>query len=95
MIARQIERVVDLPFASPARFVVVQAELPEARDMLTVAQEQHRGVLDAIEARRRARRGADARARAPGPAQPAQARCTSHDLQPVPGGALIRAAELT
>src|SRR5690606_15845506 len=51
VIARELERVVNLPFASPSGFVVVQANSPKARDMLIVAQDQHRQVLDAIERR--------------------------------------------
>ncbi|MEY2801459.1 MAG: hypothetical protein RL513_1044, partial [Pseudomonadota bacterium] len=47
-IRREIERVVRLPFASPSGFVVVQTNSPRARDMLIVAQDQHRQVLDAI-----------------------------------------------
>jgi GntR family transcriptional regulator, vanillate catabolism transcriptional regulator len=49
LIARQMERVASLPFASPSAFVVAQANSPRARDMLVVAQDQHRQVLDAIE----------------------------------------------
>ncbi len=49
VIARQLERVVILPFASPSAFVVAQANSPQSRDMLVVAQDQHRQVLDAIE----------------------------------------------
>ena len=55
VIARELERVVSLPFASPSGFVVVQANSPQARDMLVVAQDQHRQVLDAIERREGAR----------------------------------------
>ncbi|HZY15881.1 MAG TPA: GntR family transcriptional regulator [Ramlibacter sp.] len=51
VLARELERVVNLPFASPSAFVVVQANSPRARDMLIVAQDQHRQVLDAIERR--------------------------------------------
>ena len=51
VLARELERVVSLPFASPSAFVVVQANSPRARDMLIVAQDQHRQVLDAIERR--------------------------------------------
>ena len=51
VIARELERVVSLPFASPSGFVVVQANSPRSRDMLVVAQDQHRQVLDAIERR--------------------------------------------
>jgi GntR family transcriptional regulator of vanillate catabolism len=55
VLARELERVVSLPFASPSGFVVVQANSPRARDMLIVAQDQHRQVLDAIERREGAR----------------------------------------
>lgn len=55
VIRREIERVVNLPFASPSAFVVLQSDSPRARDMLVVAQDQHRQVLDAIERREGAR----------------------------------------
>ncbi|MBC5785719.1 GntR family transcriptional regulator [Ramlibacter sp. USB13] len=55
VLARELERVVNLPFASPSGFVVVQANSPRARDMLIVAQDQHRQVLDAVERREGAR----------------------------------------
>ena len=48
VIARQLERVMSLPFASPSGFVLAQANSTAARDMLVVAQDQHRQVLDAI-----------------------------------------------
>ena len=51
LIAQQMERVINLPFASPSAFVVVQANSPAARDMLLIAQDQHGQVLDAIENR--------------------------------------------
>ena len=50
LVARQLERVTSLPFASASGFVVVQADSPAARDMLLIAQDQHAQVLDAIEA---------------------------------------------
>ncbi|WGT64920.1 GntR family transcriptional regulator [Variovorax paradoxus] len=50
VIAQQLDRVINLPFASPSGFVVVQANSPAARDMLVIAQDQHLQVLDAIEA---------------------------------------------
>ena len=55
VLARELDRVVNLPFASPSGFVVVQADAPRARDMLIVAQDQHRQVIDAIERREGAR----------------------------------------
>lgn len=55
VIARELDRVVNLPFASPSAFVHVQANSERSRDMLIVAQDQHREVLEAIEAREGAR----------------------------------------
>jgi GntR family transcriptional regulator of vanillate catabolism len=51
VLARQIERAVSLPFASASAFVMVQAALPEAETMFTIAQDQHRCIAQAIEAR--------------------------------------------
>lgn len=50
VLERELDRVVRLPFASPSGFVGVQAGSHEGRDMLVVAQDQHRQVLEAIEA---------------------------------------------
>lgn len=55
VIARELGRVVNLPFASPSGFVLLQANSPHARDMLVVAQDQHWQVLEAIEQREGAR----------------------------------------
>ncbi len=51
VLSRQIARAVALPFASPSAFVTVQANLPEARILFTVAQDHHRCILRAIESR--------------------------------------------
>lgn len=51
VLAREIERAGSLPFASPSGFVGVQVHNAPARDMLVVAQHQHRQVLEAIERR--------------------------------------------
>ncbi len=51
VIGRELDRVNSLPFASPSGFVIVQANSPQARDMLIVAQDQHWQVLEAIEQR--------------------------------------------
>src|SRR3954465_8832819 len=52
---RQIDRVSALPFASPSGFVMAQSVLPEAHQILLIAQDHHRIVLDAIENREGAR----------------------------------------
>jgi GntR family transcriptional regulator, vanillate catabolism transcriptional regulator len=50
-LGRQLERASALPFASPSAFVQVQSASPEAHYILTVAQDQHRCVVNAIERR--------------------------------------------
>jgi GntR family transcriptional regulator of vanillate catabolism len=55
VVVRQIERVSALPFASHNGFVMAQSAAGEARTILAVAQDQHRCVVDAIEAREGAR----------------------------------------
>jgi GntR family transcriptional regulator of vanillate catabolism len=55
VLARQLKRALNLPFASPNAFVRVQAELPEALMVMTVAQDHHRCVVRAIENREGAR----------------------------------------
>jgi GntR family transcriptional regulator, vanillate catabolism transcriptional regulator len=54
-LGRQIERAITLPFASPSAFVMAQSTMPEARVILTIAQDHHRCVLDAVEHREGAR----------------------------------------
>jgi GntR family transcriptional regulator of vanillate catabolism len=50
VIRRSIEHILHLPFASPGAFVLVQSELPESREILIIAQEHHRSIVEAIEA---------------------------------------------
>jgi GntR family transcriptional regulator, vanillate catabolism transcriptional regulator len=54
-VIRQIDRAAALPFASPSGFVMAQSALPEARQILMIAQDHHRIVLEAIENREGAR----------------------------------------
>jgi GntR family transcriptional regulator of vanillate catabolism len=54
-VTRQIDRVAAMPFASPSAFVMAQSALPEAHNILLIAQEHHRVVVDAIENREGAR----------------------------------------
>jgi GntR family transcriptional regulator of vanillate catabolism len=48
---RQVDRASALPFASPSAFVMAQSALPEAHQILLIAQDHHRIVVDAIENR--------------------------------------------
>jgi GntR family transcriptional regulator of vanillate catabolism len=91
VIERQIERAMTMPFASPSAFVMAQSIDASARDMLRIAQSQHRAVVDAIERREGARAEALMRE---------HARIAQHNLHAalenqkvmtrVPGGNLIR-----
>jgi len=51
LMTQQVARAAALPFASPSGFVMAQAVRPDARHILTIAQDQHRCVLEAIESR--------------------------------------------
>ena len=55
VVARKIGQAAALPFASPSGFLMAQSALPEMKLILTVAQEQHRAVVDAITHREGAR----------------------------------------
>jgi len=55
VIAREIERAISFPFASPNAFVALEASTPDARDVLVITQSQHRAVVDAIARREGAR----------------------------------------
>lgn len=91
VIARELDRVVRLPFASPSGFVVLQANSPRARDMLVVAQDQHRQVLDAIERREGARAEAIMREHSRLAQRNLREAVESRDLDRMPGVRLIRA----
>jgi GntR family transcriptional regulator, vanillate catabolism transcriptional regulator len=55
VLERSIANVVALPFAAPGALVASQAVLPRSREILTVAQHQHRVLIDAIRAGQGAR----------------------------------------
>jgi GntR family transcriptional regulator of vanillate catabolism len=94
VIARELDRVVSLPFASPSGFVVFQADSPRARDMLIVAQDQHRQVLDAIEGREGARAEAIMREHARLAQRNLREAVQSPDPGRVPGAGLIRSLKM-
>lgn len=48
---KELDRIYKLPFASPSGFVGVQSDSAFSRDLLVVAQDHHKQVLQAIEAR--------------------------------------------
>jgi GntR family transcriptional regulator of vanillate catabolism len=60
-LARALEHMLALPFAAPSALVMVQAQLPESREIIFVAQHQHAAILEAIARREAARAEAIAR----------------------------------
>lgn len=90
VLARELDRVASLPFASPSAFVVVQANSPQARDMLIVAQDQHWQVLHAIEAREGTRAEAIMREHSRMAQRNLREAVQSHNLDQMPGVRLIR-----
>lgn len=92
-IAREIERVAALPFASPSGFVRLQSRLPEARAVMVLAQDHHRSVVEAIEAREGARAEALMREHARLARRNLQAAFEDRGrLDDLPGGPFIRHA---
>lgn len=61
VIAREIDRLTALPFASPNALLMVQRDLPEFHGSLVLAQSQHRAIVEAIELREGSRAEALAR----------------------------------
>jgi GntR family transcriptional regulator of vanillate catabolism len=55
LLMREFDRLTRLPFASPSGFVKAQIDAPQARLILTLAQEGHRAVIEAIELRQSGR----------------------------------------
>jgi GntR family transcriptional regulator of vanillate catabolism len=91
VVTRQIDRVMTLPFASASAFVMVQSIDAGARDMLLIAQSQHRAVLDAIENREGSRAEALMREHAKIAHHNLKAALDSHKaLTQLAGGKLIR-----
>ena len=84
----ELDRVAGMPFASPSGFVLAQANSPQSRDMLIVAQDQHRQVLNAIASREGAR--AEAIMREHSRLAQRNLRDAMHSPDSVPGGRLIR-----
>lgn len=90
-LARQIERAAAAPFASPSALVPVQTRSPESHHILTVAQDQHRSVVSAIERREGARAEAIMREHARiAHRNLERAFADQRNLELVPGSALIR-----
>ncbi|MGA7792282.1 MAG: GntR family transcriptional regulator [Candidatus Acidiferrales bacterium] len=55
ILRRAIEQIYSLPFASPSSRVLLARTLPGSKQILPIAEEHHRGLIDAIEHREGAR----------------------------------------
>jgi GntR family transcriptional regulator of vanillate catabolism len=90
-VRRQLERAATAPFASPNAFMAAQARLASSRRTLTIAQDQHHQVLDAIEHREGARAEALMREHSRLARRNLEhALAHQPSLQLLPGGALIQ-----
>lgn len=91
LIRRHLDKATALPFASPNGFVMAQSVGPHARDVLVVAQAQHRMVIEAIVQREGARAEGLMREHARIARHNLQQALQSHKaLHLVPGANLIR-----
>ncbi len=90
VLQRELERVIGLPFASPSSFVISQANSAKSRDMLIIAQDQHRQVLAAIEQREGARAESIMREHSRMAQRNLNEAMRSPDLQHMPSVRLIR-----
>jgi len=89
-LARQLKRASALPFASPSALVPVQSHSPELHHILTVAQDQHRSVLVAIDRREGSRAEAIMREHARIAHRNLERAFTNQrDMDLVPGSALV------
>jgi GntR family transcriptional regulator of vanillate catabolism len=94
VLARELERIVALPFASPSALVQGQAELPESREILVIAQAHHRGLIEAIERREAVRAEALAREHARVALRNLEIVLDNGDvLERIPGASLINLAD--
>jgi GntR family transcriptional regulator of vanillate catabolism len=94
IVDRALERILALPFASPSALVQGQAELPESREILVIAQEHHRGLVEAIERRESVRAEALAREHARVALRNLEIVLDNrHVLDRIPGASLINLAD--
>ncbi len=92
---RAVDGMVSLPFASASAFVLATAEVPAARNTLLLAQDHHRGIVDAIERREGARAEGIAREHARLAARNLEIALENRTvLEGMPGVGLIRLPEL-
>jgi GntR family transcriptional regulator, vanillate catabolism transcriptional regulator len=93
VIERALEQAMALPFAAPGAMVLAQAELPESREILVIAQSHHRAILEALEHRDGTRAEGVAREHARIARRNLEIAVANRDaLDRIPGASLIRLA---
>ena len=91
MLRSALDRVFALPFASPSALVFARLRLPRASEIITIGQEHHHGIVDAIENRQGTRAESLAREHARLARRNLESALNDQDmLSAVPGGALVR-----
>jgi GntR family transcriptional regulator, vanillate catabolism transcriptional regulator len=96
VLERSLERIVALPFASPNALVQAQAEIPESREILVIAQSHHRGLIEAIANREAVRAESLAREHARVALRNLEIVLDNrHVLDQIPGASLINLADHT
>ncbi|MEP7355362.1 MAG: GntR family transcriptional regulator [Acidobacteriota bacterium] len=92
MLARTLKHLSTLPFAHPSAMVFARSKLPRAAELMTIGQEQHHAILEAIENRQGTRAEALARehVRLSRRNLESALRGDSDMLSCVPGSSLIR-----
>ena len=94
VLERALERIVSLPFASPSAFVLAQAELPESREILVIANDHHKGLIEAIAGREAGRAEALAREHARVARRNLEIVLENREvLERLPGASLIKLAD--
>jgi GntR family transcriptional regulator, vanillate catabolism transcriptional regulator len=51
MLERTLRHLTSLPFASPSAMVYARSKLPRAAELMTIGQEQHHAIMEAVESR--------------------------------------------
>jgi GntR family transcriptional regulator of vanillate catabolism len=91
MLRRTLDRVQSLPFASPSATVFARIKLPQAKELLALAESQHNAIIAAIETRQGSRAENLAREHAGLALRNLEAAMSDKEaMRHVPGAALIR-----
>jgi GntR family transcriptional regulator of vanillate catabolism len=90
VLRRAADQVCRLPFASPSALILLYKNVPKSRELIPIAQEHHRAIIDAIEKREGARAESLAREHARIMRRNLEmAMADRNVLETIPGGRLI------